>query len=187
MRNFLRRVDFWNSRPDPFTAVRSGWTKKDFETRSDLTVALYLDLPTEGRVLDLGCGLGYACKVIAPKVESYVGLDWASTLLEQAADLNARWGSNMTWRQCTGDGDIPFPDAHFAAAISEQMFIHIPRRVAEKYFRELQRVVRGQLVLEIPKSGEYVNGWSEEELVEIFPGIEFIERESVCWYVKVKT
>lgn len=85
-------------------------------------------LPQEGRVLDLGCGVGHSFHLLAPR-ES-VGLDADPRVLEGqqretvAADMRA----------------LPFEDATFPAVLSVQSIEHVPDpgRVLE----QVRRVMR---------------------------------------------
>lgn len=181
MFDFIQPIDYWDARArNPYSAVRSGWTRSDFEKRTDETVALLFDEPPTGAFLDLGCGLGYACKAVKDSAD-YYGVDWSHGMIEVATEMNPE-ATAFLW----GDGKkIPFPDGFFQCAISEQMFIHLTRDDTYAYFQELMRTVSKEMILEIPKAGEYVNGWTDEELSEVFMDIEFVPRESPCYYAKV--
>lgn len=79
-------------------------------------------LPAEGRVLDLGCGVGHSFRELAPR--ETVGVDIDPAVLEGqeretvAADMRS----------------LPFDDASFASVLSVQSLEHVPdphRVVAE--------------------------------------------------------
>lgn len=76
---------------------------------------LCLELPPEGRFLDLGCGLGNLTKNIAPHVGEAVALDLTWERLRFAKRRFARFNSkDRITLIAGGDGPhLPFPDGHF--------------------------------------------------------------------------
>lgn len=94
----------------------------------------YADLPLPAPVLDLGCGDGHFASVaFSHKLE--VGLDpWWGPLREARA--------RDVYRILThADGArMPFPDAHFAAVVSNSVLEHIP--AVEPVVREVARVLQ---------------------------------------------
>jgi SAM-dependent methyltransferase/aminoglycoside phosphotransferase len=76
---------------------------------------LFLDLPSDGRFLDFGCGLGNLTHNISPHVREVVALDLTWERLEFAQRRFARFnpGERITL-VAGGDGPhLPFPDHHF--------------------------------------------------------------------------
>jgi len=92
------------------------------------TYALCAELLPEGRVLDLGCGVGHSFELLAPR-ES-VGVDVEPSVLEGqqretvVADMR----------------DLPFEDASFASLLSVQSIEHVPdpERVLSQACRVLE-------------------------------------------------
>lgn len=81
----------------------------------------------EGRVLDLGCGVGHSFELLAPRETVGVDLD-AAALQGQArqtvvADMRA----------------LPFPDDEFASVVSVQSIEHVPD--PERVLAEMRRVL----------------------------------------------
>lgn len=76
---------------------------------------LCLELPPEGRFLDLGCGLGNLTRNIAPHVGESVALDLTWERLRFAKRRFARFNSKDRIALIAGgDGThLPFPDGHF--------------------------------------------------------------------------
>jgi SAM-dependent methyltransferase len=84
-------------------------------------------IPLEGRVLDLGCGVGHSFSLLAPRETVGVDLD-AGALQGQAretvvADMRA----------------LPFGDASFASVVSVQSIEHVPD--PERALAEVVRVL----------------------------------------------
>ena len=89
------------------------------------------------RLLDVGCGVGWALRVASDKggAAQVVGLDFAATAISRARRLYPAAG----WVQ--GDGTaLPFPDASFDRVFSFGSMEHFPDVV--EGFREVSRVLR---------------------------------------------
>jgi len=92
------------------------------------TYALCAELLPEGRVLDLGCGVGHSFELLAPR--ETVGVDVEPSVLEGqrretvAADMR----------------DLPFEDDSFASLLSVQSIEHVPdpQRVLSQARRVLE-------------------------------------------------
>jgi ubiquinone/menaquinone biosynthesis C-methylase UbiE len=176
--NFLHGVDYWEShKDDPYNAIRHGWTADDFETRTDETIVTWfpMDLQAGDTFLDLGCGLGYACKLVAPKVETYIGVDWSQAILNTAVTRNNHHPNAFFYRN---DGHrVPFLGGMFDHVISEQMFYHVPKATILGYLSEINRVLKpgGQTTLEIPKAEHYVNGLTRDDVLTVLPGAQLLD------------
>ena len=72
-----------------YDKVRTGWSKADFKARTDDTITTYLKLESHYRVAELGCAMAYACKLVAPQVAEYVGIDFSEQMLQEAKALNS--------------------------------------------------------------------------------------------------
>ena len=84
-------------------------------------------LPREGRVLDLGCGVGHSFGELAPRETVGVDLD-PEALAGQARETHV---ADMR--------DLPFADGSFASVLSVQSIEHVPD--AQRVFAEVRRVL----------------------------------------------
>jgi SAM-dependent methyltransferase len=85
-------------------------------------------LPREGRVLDLGCGVGHSFGELAPRETVGVDLDPAA-LAGQPRETHV---ADMR--------DLPFADGSFASVLSVQSIEHVPD--PQRVFAEVRRVLR---------------------------------------------
>ena len=172
MHSMIQPREHWDrAASDPWGAVRSGWSESDFQSRTDETIVDWFPVPMDKttRFLDLGCGVGYVCRQVAPRVGDYIGVDWSAPMLARARELNAEHG-NASWRQCDG-ATIPCDDLSVDVLITEQMFYHVERPVILVYLQEICRVmtIDGVATLEIPLAEYYKNGLDWPEVLDVFP------------------
>jgi SAM-dependent methyltransferase len=85
-------------------------------------------LPRDGRVLDLGCGVGHSFRALAPRETVGVDID-AQALSGQDRETHV---ADMR--------SLPFEDGSFASVLSVQSIEHVPD--AEKVLAEATRVLR---------------------------------------------
>jgi demethylmenaquinone methyltransferase/2-methoxy-6-polyprenyl-1,4-benzoquinol methylase len=97
-----------------------------------------LDLQADDRVLDVGCGTGFATEGLLERTERVHGLDQSRHQLERAW---AKFGKNDRVRFYRGDAErLPFGDDAFDAVWSSGSIEYWPDPVAA--LREFRRVVR---------------------------------------------
>ena len=85
-----------------------------------------LDLGTDARVLDVGCGTGAVTRALAARCPSghVVGVDPSAILVERAREL-ATDAANLSFE--VGDGRaLPFEDGAFDAVVCHTSLCHIP-------------------------------------------------------------
>lgn len=94
-------------------------------------------MPLQGRrVLDLGCGAGWAVRMAVARGSSHgVGLDFSSTALQLARQHTPE----ASWVLADGS-TLPFGDASFDRVFSHGSMEHFPD--VRQGFRELHRVLR---------------------------------------------
>jgi len=103
----------------------------------------------EERILDIGCGLGGPARLIAYIYGCSVdGIDLTPEFCEAAARLNVAAGMAEQVRvQCASALDLPFEDASFDAAYSQNVVMNIADKAS--FYREAGRVLKrgGRLAL----------------------------------------
>lgn len=93
--------------------------------------------PASLTALDLGCGLGMAESLLAPRFKSIIGVDISEKILEKA-------------RQITPMGDfilydghtIPVPSGAFDLAFAMNVFHHVPLTNRGPLLEEMKRIVK---------------------------------------------
>lgn len=166
--------DYWNNCDNPFSLIRANWTKDDFRSRTDETVLNLFDfnLLQTDVFLDLGCGLGYICKMVAPLVKNYIGIDFAPNILKTARNNNKEH-KNALFIENNGK-TIPLANASVDVIVSEQVFQHICEdiehgmTVADLYFAEIARVLKpnGRVCIQLPRKEAYVHYGFEDHDIE---------------------
>lgn len=96
-------------------------------------------LPADARVLDVGCGSGWASRLIAEKVENgrVVGIDIADEMIQLAANTSANF-SNVDFKVATAES-LPFRDSEFTHAFSMESLYYYSNMLAA--LREIHRVL----------------------------------------------
>ena len=133
---------------------------------TDQTLAL-MDLQPGDRVLDLGCGTGWASRRLARVAAEVVGLDVADEMLRRAehassgfANLRYVWGSAEK---------IPAPDGYFTKVLSVESFYYYASQ--GKALDELRRVLSpaGKLfiLINLYKDNHYSLRWVSELKVPV--------------------
>ncbi len=138
-----------------------------------------LHLAPGERVLDLGCGPGDGCALIARAGATAIGLDYSPGMIGQARAEPA-----LTGRLTRGDaGHLPFADASFDKLVCTNSFHHYPHHLAA--LREMHRVLKpGGLLGLVDPRRDHLFGWAAIDLVEnaLF-GLEEVRIFSVPhWY-----
>ncbi len=120
--------------------------------------------PTD-TVLDVATGTGFTALAFAPLVESVVGLDVSSGMLEQARRQAGERGiSNAVFQEGAAEA-LPFSDGHFdvvTCRLAPHHFLNIP-----KFLVETARVLKpeGRLALvdtSIPKDSPEAAEWQND-------------------------
>jgi SAM-dependent methyltransferase len=134
-------TSYWNARTDPNNDEGRNSARVAFEVNYIAT-----NLPTSGRVLELGPGVGRTFAAY-PSTTRVATIDisrlYASRLAETAdrlgVQLEQTFIEDLTSR-------FPFDDYEFDCGVAFQVFIHQPKEVFSHQFAEMCRVCRRVLV-----------------------------------------
>jgi SAM-dependent methyltransferase len=93
-------------------------------------------LPSDGRVLDLGCGAGHDLSSITKTGRGAVGLDYAEPIARIARSIS-------TCPVVVSDmRSIPFRDLAFDGVWASASLLHLPRRDLPTALSEIRRILR---------------------------------------------
>jgi SAM-dependent methyltransferase len=122
-----------------------------------------MGLRPDSRVLDLGCGNGWATRLLAAHVQDgvAVGLDVSEEMVRQAREHGAS-PPNANFRVLAGPR-FPFHDGVFTHCLSIESLYYHPDVTAS--LREVHRVLgrsgRAYLMVNFFKENPYVHHWAE--------------------------
>ena len=119
---------------DPYASAFTYGRKKLFER---IFFLLEKNVPTDGEVLDVGCGTGYFLTLLGKFGYRTVGLEPAAAMRERAQSANP--GREIA------DGEIsrlPFADNRFDAVTAIEVFRYLHRRDIINGYRECLRVLK---------------------------------------------
>jgi SAM-dependent methyltransferase len=107
-----------------------------------------MELSAADRILDLGCGQGWACRVLAQRAPQgclILGVDISDEMIRLACE-KSRAFSNVSYH-CGQAEQIPTRSEYFTKIVSIEAFYYFPRQ--DEVLRELFRVTQpgGQLYL----------------------------------------
>jgi ubiquinone/menaquinone biosynthesis C-methylase UbiE len=142
-------TSYGNYERDVYRDVRLETYGEDFgqtswvSTEESHEIPRRLDLTPDCSVLEIGSGSGrYALYVAETARCSVVGLDVNAEGVRNAGALAERQNlsTQVRFQQCDVSQPLPFTDANFDAVYSNDVFCHIPGRLA--LLRELWRVLK---------------------------------------------
>lgn len=119
-----------------------------------LVDALSQLVSADDKVLEVGCGRGYTCLGLAPRVASVVGTDVSQPVLQEARDLLQSHGvTNTDIRHAYAD-DLTevFPRESFTKAISIDVVEHLHPEDARLHFKQVNEVLKpgGEYIIVMP-------------------------------------
>ncbi len=80
-------------------------------------------ISNEGKILDLGCGIGFFSGLLSSKASIY-GVDPDKKSIEKAKQLYPFKKTNIHFRECYGE-NIPFPNNSFDGLICSEVLEHV--------------------------------------------------------------
>ncbi len=152
--------------------ICDGWDKKTFDNSDEfLMTEVNIQFKQSDKVLDLACGIGRACKWVAPKVKSYTGVDFSEGMIKKAKEYNKKF-NNVTFTKNDGV-TLPIEDDYFDTVFCELAYQHMIKDTQIKNTDEVFRVLKkgGKYYVQLPKLDFYKDDtycWNESELAEHF-------------------
>jgi arsenite methyltransferase len=144
------------------------------------TAVAMMSLKPDSRVLDLGCGTGWATRLLASRIPegSAVGLDISEEMIRRARECGCD-PPNVSFRVLKGSG-FPYPDGVFTHCLSvESLYYHADIAAT---FSEVQRVLApggaGFFLMNYCRENPYTHRWAEIETVpmQLLSGGEYCAR-----------
>jgi SAM-dependent methyltransferase len=119
-------------------AGRGEGMEKGHRPVGEQAIAL-MDLPPDARVLDVGCGSGWATRLMADKASQgrVVGIDISDAMVTLAADTSKNF-LNVEFRVASAE-KLPFADGEFTHAFSMESLYYYADMVSA--LREIKRVL----------------------------------------------
>lgn len=98
-----------------------------------------MDIPADARVLDLGCGSGWASRLMAEKAPrgKVIGIDISDEMVQLAADTAIEF-SNIEFKVASAEG-LPFNDNEFTHVFSMESLYYYSNMLAA--LKEVNRVL----------------------------------------------
>jgi ubiquinone/menaquinone biosynthesis C-methylase UbiE len=99
-----------------------------------------MEIPTNGRVLDVGCGNGWATRLIAQQASHgrVVGIDISDEMVELARESSAEF-PNVEFREASAE-KLPFAEAEFTHAFSMESLYYYADVL--RALKEIRRVLK---------------------------------------------
>jgi ubiquinone/menaquinone biosynthesis C-methylase UbiE len=128
-----------------------------------------MNIPTDARVLDVGCGSGWATRLIAEKASSgrVVGIDISNEMVRLAAETSKAF-SNVEFRVASAE-NLPFADGEFIHAFSMESLYYYAEMLSA--MKEIKRVLApgGMFVtvVDLYQENEPSHQWIEQLKVPV--------------------
>jgi SAM-dependent methyltransferase len=136
----------------------------------------------EQPVLEIGCGRGYTCTMLAPHVQSIVGTDVSAAALAEAREALRRQGiGNATIEEVSAlDLRSRFEPERFGTAISIQVLEHLHRDDAADHLRQVFELLKpgGRYIILMPNRLTGPHDITREEYPQLRDAIGFHLNES---------
>jgi SAM-dependent methyltransferase len=133
----------------------------------------------KGKVLEIGCGEGYAIPMLIPASMEYIGLDKSNLALKIRQALSSTQSVNEVNKFYFHQQNVPplysFPDNCIDVVLSFQVIEHI--KDDDLFLREIKRVLKpgGKVIITTPnrsmsltKNPYHIREYSKEEIKSLF-------------------
>ncbi|RPI87624.1 MAG: methyltransferase domain-containing protein [Chloroflexi bacterium] len=155
--------DEWSKNYDGFRL--SKW----FQFTQKLATSV-MDIKPDNRVLDVGCGTGYAVIEIARRLDQgkAYGIDISTGMVERAIkNIPGELSNRVSFRQASAEY-IPYPNSDFDYILCTNSFHHYPE--PPRALREMYRVLRpgGLLVILDNAIDLSLYTWAWDRLLRLF-------------------
>ncbi|MBU1292930.1 class I SAM-dependent methyltransferase [Patescibacteria group bacterium] len=133
--------------------------------------------PSEGKVLDAGCGQGQDSRFFASKGYEVIGIDFASEGIARAIEkTSAELKDRVTFIQADLAESLPFPDAEFDVVHCHLAAHYFSSETTQQIMKEFARVLKRNgvltLLLNSVHDSEYGNGERIEDDYFVVNGIK---------------
>ena len=130
-------------------------------------------------VLDVGCGIGAYYDLLTGKAEKYVGIDPTEEMIKRARELHPH-GDFRTGTVY----ELRFPNERFRLVFCWSVLVHLPHKTIKRAIRELWRVTKKYLFLNLYVAseddsfsvrgpwGEYLTAMDKWDIGEIFESLK---------------
>lgn len=140
-----------------------------FKYTQDLTI-VHLGLAEDSRVLDVGCGTGYAVRRIGEQVPDgrVVGLDIAPGMIQEARRLTpSELADRVEFHEGTS-ANIPLDDDSFTHVLCTNSFHHYPDPI--RALREMRRVLEpgGKVFIFENAPDQSIYTWVWDKVLRLF-------------------
>jgi ubiquinone/menaquinone biosynthesis C-methylase UbiE len=121
---------FWNAQAQDTTLGSEAVTHRDHQQRLLEIEWVLKHLPKGGRLLDVGCGNGYATALFAPNLADIHAVDYSEAMIERAKREHAAVG-NIRW-EVQDALKLVVPSGSFDAAVTLRCLINLGSWEAQK-------------------------------------------------------
>lgn len=150
---------------------------------------LLFQIPTAGRVLDIGCGTGAFLFCLAERGYQAVGVDFSPSMLRAAK--KSTMGKSIEFVRGDVTQGLDFPDKSFDLVIASYVLHGISSGLRQQFYAEASRLSRDRVlfydynknrriltdIVEWAERGDYFEfvRHGEEEMRAFFPSVERID------------
>jgi spore coat polysaccharide biosynthesis protein SpsF (cytidylyltransferase family)/ubiquinone/menaquinone biosynthesis C-methylase UbiE len=137
-------------------------------------------------VLDIACGDGYGCRIIAPYVSRVIGMDIDAALIAENTANNLQSNIQYQTADCLA---LPLGDGAISGATAMELIEHLPLERVDDFVKEMRRVVEpgGTFVCSTPQNAYgdipvvpcHMKEYSAKEFLSLL-GVHFSKIKLYC-------